>query len=119
MKLLVVDDSLVMRRSLERSLGAGRFTEIRSAEDGRAAVAAYGDFKPDLVTMDITMPGMDGLSAVDAILAQDPNARILVVSALGDKSTAVEAVKRGAQGFLLKPVSPSALREAVEDAIGD
>ena len=117
MKLLVVDDSLIMRRSIERLLGSGRFTDVRTATDGRLAVDEFRRFKPDFVTMDITMPNLDGLSAVDAILREAPDARILVVSALADKSTAVEAIKRGAQGFLLKPITPESLEEAITDIL--
>lgn len=117
MKLLVVDDSLIMRRSIERLLGKARFTEVHTASNGQQAFAEFKSFKPDLVTMDITMPEMDGLTAVDTILRDNPEAKILVVSALADKSTAVEAIKRGAMGFLLKPITPESLDEAIEDIL--
>jgi two-component system, chemotaxis family, chemotaxis protein CheY len=103
MKLLIVDDSLIMRRAIERNLISDRFTEIRLASNGRLAVEEFKTFRPDVITMDITMPDMDGLTAVELILKIDSGAVILVVSALADKPTAVEAVKRGASGFLLKP----------------
>ncbi len=117
MKLLVVDDSLIMRRSIERLLRSGRFSEIRTASNGQQAFEEFRTFRPDLITMDITMPLMDGLTAVDTILRDNPEARILVVSALADKSTAVEAIKRGALGFLLKPITPESLNEAIEDIL--
>lgn len=117
MKLLVVDDSLIIRRAIERLLGAGRFTEVRMATNGMQALNEFRSFKPDIVTMDITMPEMDGLTAVETILKESPEARILVVSALADKSTAVEAIKRGAQGFLLKPITPESLDEAIGDLL--
>lgn len=117
MKLLIVDDSLIVRRAIERNVAWAGFAEVRLAANGRRALEEYRAFKPDVVTMDITMPEMDGLTAVDVILREDPAARILIVSALADKSTAVEAIKRGAQGFLLKPITPESLREAVTDLL--
>ncbi|NJM36964.1 MAG: response regulator [Akkermansiaceae bacterium] len=119
MKLLIVDDSLIMRRAIERTLVSSVFTEIRMVSNGRLAVKEYENFMPDIVTMDITMPDMDGLTAVELIIRFDPNARILVVSALADKATAVEAVKRGASGFLLKPITSESLEEAIQDVISE
>ncbi len=117
MKLLIVDDSLIMRRAIERCVSTHRFEEIRVAINGRQAVEEFARFRPDLVTMDITMPEMDGLTAVELILKTNPRAIILVVSALADKATAVEAIKRGASGFLLKPITIESIQEALEDAI--
>jgi two-component system chemotaxis response regulator CheY len=117
MKLLIVDDSLIMRRAIERTLTASRFTEIRVASNGRMAIEEFDRFRPDVVTMDITMPEMDGLTAVEQILDRNPDAMILVVSALADKASAVEAIKRGAQGFLLKPVTAESLQEAIDEIL--
>ncbi len=119
MKLLIVDDSLIMRRAIERNLVSDRFEEIRLASNGRLAVEEFKTFKPDVITMDITMPDMDGLTAVDLILKIDSRAIILVVSALADKPTAVEAVKRGASGFLLKPITVQSLQAAIDDVLAD
>ena len=119
MKLLIVDDSLIMRRAIERNLISDRFSEIRLASNGRLAVEEFRTYRPDVVTMDITMPDMDGLTAVDHILKIDSRALILVVSALADKPTAVEAVKRGASGFLLKPITVASLQAAIDDVLAD
>jgi two-component system, chemotaxis family, chemotaxis protein CheY len=121
MKLLIVDDSLIMRRAIERSVGHGhtRFSQVRTATNGLEAVELFAQFKPDVVTMDITMPDMDGLSAVDQIIKSNPRAIILVVSALADKATAVEAVKRGAQGFLLKPITVHSVQAAIDEILSD
>ena len=118
-KLLIVDDSNFMRRNIERGLGENAFAEIRTAGNGLQALEQYQLFKPDVVTMDITMPNMDGLSCLVALLKHDPQARILIISALADASTAVEAVKRGAQGFLLKPFTPEVLQETMSDVLED
>ncbi len=115
MKLLVVDDSLIIRRSIERILTKLSFTEVRFASDGAKAVEEFNAMQPDVVTMDITMPHMDGLTAVEQIMRSKPATKILIVSALADKHTAVEAVKRGAEGFLLKPFSPEDLKQAIDE----
>ena len=121
MKLLIVDDSLIMRRAIERSVARGhtRFTQVHTATTGIQAVELFARHKPDVVTMDITMPDMDGLSAVDQIIKLNPRALILVVSALADKATAVEAIKRGAQGFLLKPITAESVQTALDDILAD
>ena len=117
MKLLIVDDSLIMRRAIERCVTPHRFDEIRIAMNGRAAVEEFARFQPDVVTMDITMPEMDGLTAVELILRSNPRALILMVSALADRATAVEAIKRGASGFLLKPITIETIQRALDDLL--
>jgi two-component system chemotaxis response regulator CheY len=113
-KLLLVDDSDLMRRGLRRMLEKPN-DEVPTANDGVAALHAAETFDPDVVTMDISMPNMDGLTCIEGILRIRPKARILVVSALKDKPTAVEAIKRGAQGYLIKPFTAEALCAEVAD----
>jgi two-component system chemotaxis response regulator CheY len=117
MRILIVDDSQVMRRVIERSVTGGH--EFRMASNGVEALAEFEAFDPEVVTMDLTMPEMDGLTAVDRLMTKRPDCRILVVSALGDVGTAVEAVKRGARGFLLKPFDAAALNEEIEELFRD
>jgi two-component system, chemotaxis family, chemotaxis protein CheY len=117
-KLLIVDDSNVIRRSIQRTLGKIE-TEVRMASNGLEALKVFEEFQPEVVTMDITMPEMDGLSCVEAILDKKPMTRILVISALADKSTAVEAVKRGATGFLLKPFTAATLTTELAELFVD
>ena len=117
MKLLVVDDSLIVRRTVERHLRASRFQEVRMASNGLEAIAAFEEFRPDVVTLDITMPEMDGLAAVEILRKKNTGAIILIISALADRSTAVEAMNRGAHGFLLKPITPEGLHLALEDLL--
>jgi two-component system, chemotaxis family, chemotaxis protein CheY len=119
MKLLIVDDSSVVRRAIERDLESGEITEVDQASTGEDAVRLYGAKLHDVVTLDITMPGMDGLTCLDKIIAINPEARVLIISALRDKATALDAIKRGARGFLCKPINPSELREAFELLIED
>jgi two-component system chemotaxis response regulator CheY len=110
MKLLIVDDSTVIRRTVERAL-AEQASEVRSAGDGVEALRVFGEFSPDLVTMDLTMPNLDGLGCIRRMLERRPETRILVITALADKPTAIEAVELGAQGFIVKPFSERRLRE--------
>ncbi|HSI85545.1 MAG: response regulator transcription factor [Candidatus Methylacidiphilales bacterium] len=119
MKLLIVDDSNFIRRAIERHAESFQIKEIRTANTGKAALRTLNEFAPDLITMDITMPEMDGLTCVEAIRRVNTTSRILVISALSDRSMAVEALKRGANGFLLKPFNEESLREAVVDVLED
>ena len=117
LKLLVVDDSLIVRRTVERHMRQSRFKEIRMASNGLEALSVFEEFQPDVVTLDITMPEMDGLTTVEILRRKNSRAIILIISALADRHTAVEAMKRGAQGFLLKPITPENLQEALEELI--
>ena len=115
MKLLIVDDSNIIRRALERSLQDFGFSEIHTAQNGRQAMDLFEVHRPDVVTMDITMPEMDGLTCVQLMIDQHPQVKILVISALGDRHTAVEAVKLGAEGFLLKPITTESVRTSLTE----
>ena len=116
-RLLIVDDSLIIRRAIERATTLVGGYVTRSAEDGTVAMLAFRDFKPDIVTLDITMPEMDGLACVTAMLDIDPTVRILIISARKEKATAVEAVKRGAHGFLPKPFTEGEFRDEIADIV--
>ena len=119
MKLLIVDDSSVVRRAIERDLSSGEITEVDQAEDGEEAVRLYSLKHHDVVTLDITMPKMDGLTCLDKILQINPAARVLIISALRDRATAIDAIKRGASGFLCKPINADELREAFHLLLSD
>ena len=117
MKLLIVDDSALVRRSIESVYRGQRFTDIKTASDGLLAVTLYKEFSPDVVTLDITMPHMDGLAALTEMLAHNDRAAILVISALADHHTAIEALKRGAKQFICKPFTSEDLKEALDDLV--
>lgn len=117
MKLLIVDDSNIIRRAIEHYLKDFNMEICGSADNGADAVELYRREKPDLVTMDITMPRMDGLRALKEIKKIDPDARVLIVSALRDKETGIEALKEGAMGFLPKPFTPVQLKEEIEQIL--
>jgi two-component system chemotaxis response regulator CheY len=116
MKLLVVDDSNVVRSRIARIVQRGALgpvTIVGMARNGQEALRAAKQAAPDLVTMDLTMPGMDGLACIPELLAIRPRANILVISALTDKSTAIKALRLGARGFLPKPFDDDALQLAL------
>lgn len=114
-RLLIVDDSAIIRRRIERAHGLNSYEVIGTAEDGLEAVEMARTLKPDMVTIDLTMPNMEGSVAIPLIAEICPEARILVVSALADKATAIAALASGAQGFLCKPFTDIELAEALKE----
>lgn len=116
-RLLVVDDSNVIRRRIERANELPAIEVVGTARNGLEALEMYEQLQPTLVTMDLTMPEMDGSECVEKLVARDPSLRILVVSALADKLTAIEAIEKGACGFLCKPFTDRQLNEALRKMI--
>ena len=116
-KLMIVDDSNIMRRRIERSQQFEALELVGTTADGIEALDLFKRTDPDVVTMDITMPHMDGIECIARLVAMKPSIRILVVSALADKATAVEAMERGANGFLNKPFSDRQLNEAIAELL--
>ncbi|MGB5104923.1 MAG: response regulator [Steroidobacteraceae bacterium] len=117
LKLLIVDDSNVIRRRIERSQQVDRLEVVGLACNGVEALDLFRQTDPDVVTMDITMPQMDGIECVARLVEMKPHVLILVVSALADKATAVEAMEKGANGFLNKPFTDRQLNDALEQLI--
>ncbi len=119
LKLMIVDDSNIIRRRIERSQQIDRLEVVGAAANGRDAVDLFKRTQADVVTMDLTMPEMDGIECVEKLIAINPNVLILVVSALADKATAVEAIEKGANGFLCKPFTDRQLNDALEELLRD
>jgi two-component system, chemotaxis family, chemotaxis protein CheY len=117
LKLLICDDSNIIRRKIERELKIDRLQVIATASNGKLAVEAFRKEPADVVTMDITMPEMDGIECVEKLVAIKPDVLILIISALSDKATAIEALKRGANGFLCKPFSDRQLTDALAELL--
>jgi two-component system, chemotaxis family, chemotaxis protein CheY len=113
LKILLVDDSLIMRKNLERNLKVLGHEIIAEADDGAKSIDLYKSLHPDLVTMDITMPGMDGITAVKRIKEIDAATNIIMITSHGQEAMVMEALKSGAKGYMLKPVTPDKLREAI------
>jgi two-component system chemotaxis response regulator CheY len=116
-KLMIVDDSNIMRRRIERSNQFDDLELVGTAGDGVEALELFRRADPDVVTMDLTMPQMDGIECISRLVQLKPEVRILVISALADKATAVEAMERGANGFLNKPFTDRQLNEAIAELI--
>jgi two-component system chemotaxis response regulator CheY len=117
-RLLVVDDSNVIRRRIERANELPQIEFVGAARNGLEALEMHALLHPTLVTMDLTMPAMDGAECVAKLVQRDPELRILVISALADKLTAIDALEKGASGFLCKPFSDRQLNDAMRKLIG-
>ena len=112
-RLMVVDDSNVIRRRIERAQDLPGIEFVGAARNGREALELHQKLQPTIVTMDLTMPEMDGSDCVAQLVERDPLIRILVISALADKLTAIEAIEKGACGFLCKPFTDRQLNDAL------
>ncbi len=104
--VLVVDDTEFMRKSLKIILEGDDYKVVGEAQNGEEAIELYNNLKPDLVTMDITMPVMNGIDATKAIISKDPKASIVVISALGQETYIKNAIVSGAKNFIVKPFKP-------------
>lgn len=101
--VLVVDDAAFMRMSIKKVLEKNGFEVVGEAENGQVGVEKFLEFHPDIVTMDITMPEMTGIEALKNIREHDPNARVVMVSAMGQEALVREAILSGAKSFIVKP----------------
>lgn len=115
--LLIVDDAAFMRMMIKDIVTRNGYQVVGEAQNGLEALEMYTNHKPDLVTMDITMPEKDGIAAVKDIMAMDPNARIIMCSAMGQQALVMEAIKAGAKDFLVKPFKPERVLQAIETAL--
>lgn len=113
-RVLVVDDAMFMRASIQKMLEANGHTLAAEAEDGREALKKYEEVQPDVVILDITMPGMNGLEVLRKMKKLDPAAKIIICSAIGYQATIAEAIECGAKDFIVKPFEASQLIAAIE-----
>jgi two-component system, chemotaxis family, chemotaxis protein CheY len=116
--VLIADDAAFMRMMIKNILSEAGYEILGEAENGAVAVAKYKELKPDLTTMDITMPEMDGLQALKEIRSVDPAARVVMCSAMGQQSMVIESIQAGAKDFIVKPFQPDRVLEAVQKALG-
>lgn len=117
-KILITDDAAFMRMMLKDILQKNGYEIAGEATNGNESVSLYEQTKPDLVTMDITMPGCDGISALKQIMAKDPNAKVLMCSAMGQQSMVIESIQAGAKDFIVKPFQPDRVIAAIKKALG-
>lgn len=116
-RVLVVDDAAFMRHMLKQILVAMGCEIVAEAGDGEAAIEAYREHKPDLVTLDLVMPKMGGLEALEQIRGFDPDARVVVISAIDQRSSLMQAVKLGAIDYVVKPFDKEGVEKAVNRAV--
>jgi two-component system chemotaxis response regulator CheY len=116
--VLVCDDAIFTRTMITDILSQAGFEVVGEAESGVQAVEKYRQLKPDLVTMDIVLPDRGGIAAVREICKNDPDAKILMCSAMGQQALVVEAIQAGAKDFVVKPFQPSRVLEAVQRVLG-
>lgn len=116
-KVLIVDDAAFMRMMIKDILEKNGFEVVGEASNGIKAVEIYKKERPDVVTMDITMPDMDGIEAVKQIKAFDPSSRIIMCSAMGQQSMVMDAIRAGAKDFIVKPFQADRVLEAIRKAI--
>ncbi len=116
--VLICDDAIFMRTMIGDILTQAGFQIVGEAETGLQAVEKYRALKPDLVTMDIVMPDMGGIDAVREIIKEDPGAKVLMCSAMGQQALVIEAIQAGARDFVVKPFQPSRVLEAVQRVLG-
>ena len=118
-KILTVDDAAFMRKMIKETLSKNGYTELFEAVDGADAVEKFSEIGPDLVIMDITMPNMDGLEALKAIRAADPNANVVMCSAMGQETMVIDAIRSGAKDFIVKPFKPERVLKTVTSIVGE
>jgi two-component system, chemotaxis family, chemotaxis protein CheY len=117
-RILIVDDTLFMRTLLKNILFSGGHAIVGEAGDGDEAIEKYKELKPDLVTMDVVMPKMNGIEALKAIKALDPNAKIIMCTAVGQEQMVKLAIKSGARGYVVKPFQAPKVLEEIKNVLG-
>lgn len=113
-RILIVDDAAFMRMMIKNILTKNGYEVVGEAENGQMALDLYKQHKPDLVTMDITMPEMDGIEGMKAIRNIDPNANVIMCSAMGQQAMVMEAIQAGAKDFVVKPFQQDRILQAIE-----
>ena len=116
-RILIVDDAAFMRMMIKDILVKNGFEVVGEAQDGVEAVEKYAELKPDLVTLDITMPEKDGLTALKEILSSDSDAKVIMCSAMGKQSMVIDAIQAGAKDFIVKPFQADRVLEAINKVL--
>ena len=117
-RILIVDDAAFMRMMIKDILTKNGFEVVGEAADGSQAVEKYKEVRPDLVTMDITMPEMDGITSLKEIKKIDPSAKIIMCSAMGQQAMVIDAIQAGAKDFIVKPFQADRVLEAIKKTLG-
>ena len=117
-KILIVDDSAFIRMALRDILTTNGYEVTGEADNGEQAIAKFQELRPDLVTLDVVMPGKGGLETLQEIIKLDPTVKTLMVTAVGKQSMVIESLQAGAKGFLIKPFEPNAVIAEVKRILG-
>jgi two-component system chemotaxis response regulator CheY len=117
-RILIVDDAAFMRMMIRDILTKNGYEVCGEANDGAQAIEKFKEVKPDLITMDITMPEMDGIAALKEIKKLDPNAKVVMCSAMGQQAMVIDAIQAGAKDFIVKPFQPDRVIEAIKKTLG-
>lgn len=117
-RILIVDDAAFMRMMIKDILTKNGYEVVAEAGNGQEAVELYNEHRPDLVTMDITMPEMDGINSLKAIREIDPEAKVIMCSAIGQQAMVIDAIQAGAKDFIVKPFQAERVLEAVKKTLG-
>lgn len=117
-RILIVDDAAFMRMMIKDILSKNGYEVVGEANDGSQAIEKYKDLKPDLVTMDITMPEMDGITALKEIKKIDANSKVIMCSAMGQQAMVIDAIQAGAKDFIVKPFQSDRVIEAIKKTLG-
>lgn len=116
-RILIVDDAAFMRMMIRDILSKNGYEVVGEAQDGAQAIEKYKELKPDLITMDITMPEMDGISALKEIKKLDGNAKVIMCSAMGQQAMVIDAIQAGAKDFIVKPFQADRVIEAIKKTL--
>ena len=116
-KLMIVDDSMIICKVIEKNLTNFNVELVGIAADGKEALEKFKETSPDLVTLDITMPEMDGLTVLEKMIKINPDVKVMVVTALSDKATGLKAIKLGAKSFVGKPFTEDKLKESFQNLL--
>jgi len=117
-KILIADDAAFMRMMLKDILTKNGYEVVGEAANGNEAIQKFEELNPDLVTMDITMPICDGIQALKTIMSKNPNAKVVMCSAMGQQAMVIESIQAGAKDFIVKPFQPQRVLEAVAKVLG-
>lgn len=117
-RILIVDDAAFMRMMIRDILTKNGYEVVGEAQDGAQAIEKYKDLNPDLITMDITMPEMDGITALKEIRKLDTNAKVIMCSAMGQQAMVIDAIQAGAKDFIVKPFQADRVIEAIKKTLG-
>jgi two-component system chemotaxis response regulator CheY len=115
--ILIIDDSAMSRNKLKKILNSGNYTVVGEAQDGIEGLQKFKEFSPDLVTLDVTMPNMDGLQCLKEILAEKEDAKVIMITALGKGDTMLDALNAGATNYITKPFDDSNVLDVIADAL--